>query len=206
MKDLQTVISIFGSAGGVAKSVLSILNQSVRNDKDPIHQIIINSTIHLIDYKQKEALYYQNLFPNLTQKVVYHQFDLKDKEQLMNHLTKTNTSIVIDVSWADTVDMLQCCDALGIKYVNSALENTFIDDNEVQFKGFPLIERIRYFEKHKDSFKNTNAIVCSGMNPGVVQWMAFELMNQNSNEKPLGCYIVEHDTSFSRISHRPKKT
>ena len=161
MNDLHTVISIFGSAGGVAKSVLSILNQSVLNDKDPIHQIITNSTIHLIDYKQKETLYYQNFFPNLTKNVFYHQFDLKDKKQLMNHLTNTNTSIVIDVSWADTVEMLQCCDALGVKYVNSALENTYIDDNEEQFAGFPLIERIRYFEKHKDTFKNTNAIVCS---------------------------------------------
>jgi homospermidine synthase len=205
MKDIQPVISIFGSAGGVAKSVLSILNESVLNGKDPIHQIITNSTIHLIDYKQKEALYYQNLFPNLTKKVVFHQFDLKDKKQLVNHLISTNTSMVIDVSWADTVEMLQCCDALGIKYVNSALENTFIDDNEEQFAGFPLIERIRYFEKHKDTFKNTNAIVCSGMNPGVVQWMVFELMNQNSKEKPLGCYIVEHDTSFFKDKSQAKK-
>jgi homospermidine synthase len=205
MKDHQTVISIFGSAGGVAKSVLSILNQSVMNDKDPIHTIITQSTIHLIDNKQKEPMYYQNLFPNLTDKMVYHPFDLKDKQQLLDHLSSTNTSIVIDVSWADTVEMLQCCDQLGIKYVNSALENTYIDDNEEQFAGFPLIERIHYFEKHKDTFKDTTAIVCSGMNPGVVQWMAFELMNQNTNEKPLGCYIVEHDTSFFEDKSQAKQ-
>jgi homospermidine synthase len=205
MKDHQTVISIFGSAGGVAKSVLSILNQSVLNDKDPIHRIIKQSTIHLIDHKQKESLYYQKLFPNLTNQMVIHQFDLKDKEQVIDHLTNTNTAIVIDVSWADTVEMLQCCDQLGIKYVNSALENTFIDDNEEQFAGFPLIERISYFENHKDTFVNTTAIVCSGMNPGVVQWMAFELMNQYTNEMPLGCYIVEHDTSFFKDKSQAKK-
>jgi homospermidine synthase len=205
MKDHQTVISIFGSAGGVAKSVLSIFNQSVLNDKDPIHTIISQSTIHLIDIKQKEPLYYQNLFPNLTAQMAYHQFDLKDKVQLLDHLSSTKTDIVIDVSWADTVEMLQCCDQLGIKYVNSALENTYIDDNEDQFAGFPLIERIRYFEKYKDTFKNTTAIVCSGMNPGVVQWMAFELMNQDNNEKPLGCYIVEHDTSFFKDKSQAKE-
>jgi homospermidine synthase len=205
MKDHQTVISIFGSAGGVAKSVLSILNQSVLNEKDPIHRIITQSTIHLIDYKQKEPQYYQNLFPNLSHKMVIHQFDLKNKKQVMKHLTSTNTTIVIDVSWADTVEMLHCCDQLGIRYVNSALENSFIDDNEKQFAGFPLIERIRYFEKHKDTFKNTTAIVCSGMNPGVVQWMAIELMNQNPAEKPLGCYIVEHDTSFFKDTSQAKK-
>ncbi|WHX98208.1 S-adenosylmethionine decarboxylase related protein [Neobacillus sp. DY30] len=205
MKDHQTVISIFGSAGGVAKSVLSILNHSASDTKDPIHHLITNSPIHLIDLKQKEPQYYQNLFPHLTNQIHCHQFDLKDKAQVKNHLTGTKTSIVIDVSWADTVEMLQCCDELGIKYVNSALENTYIDDHEEQFAGFPLIERIHYFEKHKDMFKNTSAIVCSGMNPGVVQWMAFELMNQNGDEQPLGCYIVEHDTSFFKKKSQAKK-
>jgi saccharopine dehydrogenase-like NADP-dependent oxidoreductase len=205
MKDHQTVITILGSAGGVAKSVLSILNHSITNQKDPIHQIISQSKIHLIDYKQKESSYYQNLYPHLAKQLVLHQFDLKNKEQLLNHLTSTNTSIVIDVSWADTVEMLQYCDQLGIKYVNSALENTFIDDNEEEFAGFPLIERIHYFEEHKDTFTNTTAIVCSGMNPGVVQWMAIELIQQNPNDKPLGCYIVEHDTSFFKKKSQAKK-
>lgn len=205
MKDHQTVISIFGSAGGVAKSVLSILNHSASDTQDPIHLMITNSALHLLDHKQKEPLYYQNLYPHLKNLMNYHQFDLNDKEQLKNHLTSTNTSIVIDVSWADTVEMLQCCNQLGIKYVNSALENTFIDDHEEQFAGFPLIERIRHFEKHKDTFKNTTAIVCSGMNPGVVQWMAIELLNQQSNEQPLGCYIVEHDTSFFKKKSQAKK-
>lgn len=69
MKDHQTVISIFGSAGGVAKSVLSILNHSANDTKDPIHHLITNSAIHLIDYKQKEPLYYQSLFPHLTNRL-----------------------------------------------------------------------------------------------------------------------------------------
>jgi homospermidine synthase len=204
MKDHQTVISIFGSAGGVAKSILSILNHSASDTKDPIHQIIAKGEIHLIDHKQKEPLHYQILYPQLKNLMTYHQFDLNDNEQLKNHLISTNTNIVIDVSWADTVEMLQCCDMLGIKYINSALENTFIDDHEEQFAGFPLIERIRYFEKYKDTFKNTSAIVCSGMNPGVVQWMAFELMNQHKDEQPLGCYIVEHDTSFFKKKSQAK--
>lgn len=205
MKDYQTVISLFGSAGGVAKSILSILNLSASDSKDPIHHIIVKSSIHLIDHKQKDPLYYQNLYPQLKNLMTFHQFDLNDKEQLKNHLTSTNTSIVIDVSWADTVEMLQTCDDLGIKYINSALENTFIDDHEEQFAGFPLIERVHYFEKHKDTFKNTAAIVCSGMNPGVVQWMAFELMQQQADEQPLGCYIVEHDTSFFKKKSQAKK-
>ncbi|MGX6443392.1 S-adenosylmethionine decarboxylase related protein [Neobacillus sp. K501] len=196
MKEQQTVISLLGSAGGVAKSVLSLLNKSVMDQNDPIHHIIKNSKIHLIDLKQKNSQYYQTLFPHLSQYLTLHQFDLKDKSKLIHHLKYSNTKILIDVSWADTVEMLECCDQLGIKYVNSALENTFIDDHEEQFLGFPLIERIIHFEKHKDKFTHTTAIVCSGMNPGVVQWMAIELMKQHPNEIPLGCYIVEHDNSF----------
>jgi hypothetical protein len=80
--------------------------------------------------------------------------------------------------------------------VNIALENTMIDENEELYEGFPLIERIRYFEKFKDEFSNSSAIIGSGMNPGVVQWMAIELLKKDSEERPLGCYIVEHDSSF----------
>lgn len=204
MKEQQTVISLLGSAGGVAKSVLSILNKSVMDQNDPIHHIIKNSKIHLIDLKQKNSQYYQTLFPHLSQYLSLHQFDLKDKSKLINHLKYSNTKILIDVSWADTVEMLECCDQLGIKYVNSALENTFIDDHEEQFIGFPLIERIIHFEKHKDKFTHTTAIVCSGMNPGVVQWMALELMKQHPNEIPLGCYIVEDDNSFFKNKEEAK--
>ena len=35
------------------------------------------------------------------------------------------------------------------------------------------------------------------MNPGVVQWMAIELLNMHASEgTALGCYIVEHDNTF----------
>nr|WP_263326749.1 saccharopine dehydrogenase NADP-binding domain-containing protein [Neobacillus sp. Marseille-Q6967] len=204
MTDQQTVITILGSAGGVAKSLLSILNKSAVDQHDPIHQIIRDSEIHLIDIKHQTEDYFLQ-FPHLKNKIVTHQIDLKDTKQLMKHLKNSNTSIVIDVSWADTVEMLQCCNQLGIKYVNSALENTYIDDHEEQFAGFPLIERIYHFEKHKGNFTNTTSIVCSGMNPGVVQWMALEMMNQYPDEKPVGCYIVEHDTSFFKDPHQAKK-
>lgn len=191
----STVITLLGSSGGVAKSILSILNKSVLDKKDPLYPFIKNSTIHLIDNKQKAMNYYHNLFPNLSTKCVIHQFDVQDTNRFIQHLLHTQTSVVIDVSWADTVEMLTCCNKLGIKYVNSALENAMIDENEELYEGFPLIERIRYFEAYKNQFSNTTAIVCSGMNPGVVQWMALELLGENS-VPPLGCYIVEHDTSF----------
>lgn len=204
MNTHKTVISILGSAGGAAKSILSILNKSIIDQNDPIHHLIAHSTLHLIDHQQKKQEYYDQLFPFLKDRLILHQLELNETEPFIRHLTKTKTEVVIDLSWADTVKMLQCCNKLNIKYVNSALENTFIDENETLYAGFSLIERIDYFEQFKHTFNNTTAIIGSGMNPGVVQWMALELLKKEP-QLPLGCYIVENDTSFFKEQKIAKK-
>jgi homospermidine synthase len=188
-------ITILGSAGGVAKSLLSILNQSAVDKNDSIHSILIDTKLHLIDNKQKEMVYYSQLFPNLKDNINLLQFDLNDVSQMYTHLKATNTKLVIDVSWADTIEMLNCCNKLGVYYINSALENTMVDEDESLY-GFPLAERYQRFEDRKGVFTNTKAIIGSGMNPGVVQWMAIKLMKDHPDEKPLACYIIEHDNSF----------
>ncbi|WP_257352141.1 S-adenosylmethionine decarboxylase related protein [Pseudalkalibacillus decolorationis] len=198
-------ITILGSAGGVAKSFLSILNKTILDKKDPLHSFMSGCQIHLIDRTQKSETYYNRLFPNLADKVSLHEFDLQDILKFSNHLKSTNTSIVIDLSWADTIEMLECCDKLGVYYVNSALESTLVDENEELHKGFPLIERIKHFESKKDNLSNTKAIIGSGMNPGVVQWMALELMKKDKAELPLACYVVEQDTSFYLEKSIPKE-
>lgn len=189
------IISILGSCGGVATSLLSILNKACSDKSDPLYNFINSSKFHLIDLNQKDNKYYTKNFPNLLNKLTFHKFDLNDVDALTTHLKDSKTSIVLDISFADTVDTLRCCDSLGIIYINSALESISVDKNE-DLEGFPLQERFEIFESHKDEFKNTTAIICSGMNPGVVQWMAIELMKKYPNEMPLGCYIVEEDTSF----------
>lgn len=187
--------SVLGSAGGVAKAILAVLNKSALDKNDHIHPFIVNSKFHLIDKKQKEIDYYKNLFPNLKNNLYTYKFDLSNTADFKEHLINTETSLVIDCSWADTVDMLRVCDELNINYINTAFENTMIDENEL-YEGFGLIERYYIFEKHKDNFKRSTAIICSGMNPGVVQWMALDLIKKSPDKKPLGCYIVEHDNSF----------
>ncbi|HSO57176.1 MAG TPA: saccharopine dehydrogenase NADP-binding domain-containing protein [Paenisporosarcina sp.] len=206
MEKNKHIITILGSAGGAANGVLSILNNSVQDEKDPIHHVMNNCIIHLIDYEQKEATVYSLSYPHLKDKFIYHEFDLKDTEQFKEHLKQSKTTVVIDLSWADTVEMIQCCNQLGINYVNTALENAMIDENEELYEGFGLIERMRHLEKYKDKFSNSTAIIGSGMNPGVVQWMALELLKTDSSEnKPIGCYIVEHDNSFYKNKKKAKK-
>lgn len=206
MEKNKHIITILGSAGGVANGILSILNNSVQDEKDPIYHVMNNCVIHLIDHEQKEANVYSLSYPHLKDKFIYHEFNLKDTEIFKHHLKNTKTAVVIDLSWADTVEMLQCCDQLGVSYVNTALENTMIDENEELFEGFGLIERFRHLEKHKDRLSNSTAIIGSGMNPGVVQWMALELLRTDPSEnQPIGCYIVEHDNSFYKNKEMAKK-
>ena len=201
----KQVITILGSAGGVANAILSILNETAQDKNAPIHQQLKNCTIHLIDSKQKEASYYSNAFPSLKNQFICHEFDLKDTDTFKKHLKLTTTTVVIDVSWADTIEMLKCCNQLGVSYVNTALENTMIDENE-EFEGFGLIERFRQLEKYKDKFTNSTSIIGSGMNPGVVQWMALELLLTDTSEnRPIGCYIVEIDNSFYKNRKLAKK-
>jgi homospermidine synthase len=188
-------ITVLGSCGGVARALLATLNQAVKDQNNPIYPFLKKSMLHLVDLNQKNSNYYRTFFPNLSDQIVLYQLDLRNVGLFKKYLQKTNTSIVIDVSWADTTEMLSCCNELGIGYVNSALENTLVDEDESLY-GFPLTERYLRFEEKKPTFKNTKAIVCSGMNPGVVQWMALKLMRKNPQQKPKACYIVENDTSF----------
>ncbi|EJQ40923.1 hypothetical protein IEE_04779 [Bacillus cereus BAG5X1-1] len=188
-------ITLLGSAGGAAKAVLAILNQAVVNEKDPIYEVIKNVNFHLVDIKQKGKSYYEELFPNLKEQFFLYEINLQDVVKFKQHLKEKRTKVVIDVSGADTIRVLSCCNDLGICYINSALENEAVDQDD-SLLGFQLTERYTRFEKEKETFTNTRAIIGSGMNPGVVQWMVVELMKERPNEKPRACYIVEHDNSF----------
>ena len=191
-----TVITILGSAGGVARAVLALLNKAAADTANPIHAVMRDCRLHLIDRRRKSDRYYRNLLPALCGRFTVHQFGLRNLSRFREHLKQTGTQIVIDASWADTVEILRCCNGLGVAYINTALESTLVDNHPDRYKGFPLIERVRILENSRPDFTNMTAILCSGMNPGVVQWMALELMKQEPGRTPLGCYIVEHDTSF----------
>lgn len=196
LSDSNRVVSftLLGSGGGLAKAVLSVLNKAIIDSNDPLYAILSHTELHLIDINQRKPLYYSDLYPNLFSRLHLHQLDLTDLQAFKQHLIDTNTRLVIDVSWADTLEMLSCCNDLAIPYVNSALENTAVDEDPTLY-GFPLTERYDRFEEQKADFTSTQAIVCSGMNPGVVQWMAFQLQQENSDRTPVACYIVEHDSS-----------
>ncbi|MFF2481025.1 S-adenosylmethionine decarboxylase related protein [Paenibacillus sp. NPDC058071] len=188
-------ISVFGSAGGVAKAVLSVLNKTAKDPDDPLHPLLKQSKLHLIDRKQKSIEDYERICPFLMPRSTLYTLDLDDLAEVRRHLSDTGTGLVIDLSWADTVDMLSICNELGIAYVNSALESAEVDRDET-LDGYTLMERYTRMESVRSRFTGMKGLICSGMNPGVVQWMAHERMNEFPDETPLACYIVERDDTF----------
>ncbi|XID96192.1 saccharopine dehydrogenase NADP-binding domain-containing protein [Paenibacillaceae bacterium WGS1546] len=195
MTDLRKAVSLLGSSGGLANAVLALLDAAAADPTDPLHADLTAGEIHLIDKNQATIERYADRFPHLSSRIRLHQFDLRDIEAFKRHLDDTGTKLVIDVSWADTLSMLECCNELGVSYLNTALENAEVDADPTLY-GFPLTERYERFEKRRTEFGNLQAVVCSGMNPGVVQWMAWELTRGDPGRDPLACYIVERDTSF----------
>ena len=79
-------ITLLGSAGGAAKAVLAILNQAVVNEKDPIYEVIKNVNFHLVDIKQKDKSYYDELFPNLKEQFFLYEINLQDVVKFKHHL------------------------------------------------------------------------------------------------------------------------
>ncbi len=190
-------ISVLGSAGGAARAVLALLNHAAQDADDPLYPVLQQAQLHLVDMKPQSRSDCMLRYPNLANRITLHRFDLNDRARLREHLAAAETSLVIDVSWADTIATLECCHEMGIAYLNSALENTAVDEDERLF-GFPLTERHERLEAVRAGFDGTRAILCSGMNPGAVQWMAIHLLKQHAGEQPLACYIIEHDTSMYR--------
>lgn len=199
------VITLLGSGGGVGKAVLALLERVIQDVNAPLHKELTGSKIHCVDVKLQNHDEISAYYPQLANLLVLHQIDLQDVNKFKHHLIQTSTSLVIDASWADTLNMLECCNELAVAYVNTALENAEVDElNELE--GFTLIERYVRLKEHKSKYAELQAIIGSGMNPGVVQWMAISLMQEQPDKMPLACYIVETDNSFyaDRTLLKPK--
>ncbi|HLG27185.1 MAG TPA: hypothetical protein VI423_05315 [Paenisporosarcina sp.] len=61
----KIIITILGSAGGVANGILSILNNSAQDEQDPIYREVNNCIIHLIDNQQKDESIYSLSYPHI---------------------------------------------------------------------------------------------------------------------------------------------
>ncbi len=58
-------IRLVGSGGGGGKGVLWILNEGIVNEKDGVYEGIKKVRFDLVDIKEKDRSYYDELFGNL---------------------------------------------------------------------------------------------------------------------------------------------
>lgn len=80
--------------------------------------------------KQKPQSYFKNMYPALYESFTFHVFDLRNHTLFRNHLQTSKTSLVIDASLADAVEMLTCCNKANVHYINTALQSPAIDAND----------------------------------------------------------------------------
>lgn len=117
--------------------MLALLNRAIADPADPLYGNLRNCRLYLIDIRSDpSSLSHAAKYPNLADRLEVHALDLRNLEAFRQHLCATRTTLVIDLSWADTLQMLECCNELGIRYVNTALENTEVDEDPTLY-GFP---------------------------------------------------------------------
>ena len=61
-----------------------------------------------MDIKQKDRTYYDELFSNLKGQLYLYEINLQNVVEFKQHLKRKRTSVVIDVSGADTIRVLSC--------------------------------------------------------------------------------------------------
>ncbi|MGE5674167.1 MAG: hypothetical protein ACM3XM_09785 [Mycobacterium leprae] len=186
-------ITILGSGGGVARAVLAVFNRAAGDPGDPLYPFLQAGPVYLVDLAHPPEGYYDR-FTNLRGRIALRTFSSNDRTALTAHLAESGTGLLLDCSTGNLTGPLEGCAEQGVAYVNTALEYDQIADDPA-FALFSGMARCQWFEAKRRALTGSRAIVCSGMNPGIVQWMALEVMRE-SLDTPLACYIVEDDTSF----------
>lgn len=167
---------VLGASGGVANAFLHSLVH---------HRDLFNKLI-LVD-KNKKVL--SDLYINhkeLKYLFIKKEIKLPEKEkEYLNLLRKHRISIVLDITDMDTIPIIEATDKAGISYLNTAM-----NDNKMV-----VTELIFNVLKRKNEFNRAPHILCTGMNPGIVNmWV------QHGIEKfgvPKEIVHFEYDTSVN---------
>jgi homospermidine synthase len=146
---------VLGASGGVANAFLHHLTA---------YRKLFGKLI-LLDKRDKllKDQFVDHQF--LDYKFILEKIELPRKEKrYLNILKKYKINIVLDITDENSTEILDATNKTGISYVNTSMNNYKKTVKE-------LISDI--FER-RDSFKNASHILCTGMNPGVVNmWVRY---------------------------------
>lgn len=146
---------VLGASGGVANAFLHHL---------PACRYLFNK-LFLLD-KNKKLL--SDPYVNhecLNYKFIHYEIKLPEKEsEYINILKKNKIDIVLDITDYESIPLVEATNKASVRYINTAMnaEKRYVSD---------LIFDI-YPRKHQ--LNNASHILCSGMNPGVVNmWVRY---------------------------------
>ncbi len=166
---------VLGASGGLANAFLHQL----------VHHRDFFSHLILLD-KNKKVL--KN--PHLDHKALDYTFINKElklphrKTEYLSLLKKHRITIVVDLTDADSISLIETTDEAGVDYINTAI-------NDQQKTVSRLISEI--FSK-RSRWKKARHILCAGMNPGNVNmWVRYGIEQFGLPEEIIH---FEYDTSM----------
>jgi len=176
---------VIGASGGVANAVLHHL----RGYRGLFGQLVLldrNSKVTKDPYIDHKTLDYR---------FIKHEIELpKKKQQFIGILKRHRIGIVLDITDADTLPLLEVIDGLGISYVNTAMNSEELTVTDLLFDVYP----------RKAEFKGAPHVLCTGMNPGVVNmWVRYGIEKFGL---PKELVHFEYDTSVVAKGWHPMMT
>lgn len=145
---------VLGASGGVANAFLHYLSGYRDNFFDKLVLLDKNNKVlkdRSIDHK---VLNYHFL---------HKKIDLPKREKEYLDILKDNKiDIVLDITDANTLEILEATNKAGVSYINTAMNDDKKTTDELIFGIYP----------RKNEFNNAPHILCTGMNPGNVNMWA----------------------------------
>ena len=181
MKNLM----IIGASGHVSNAVLHNL----------IHHRHLFKKLVLVD-KNKKLLQDPYINHKELRYVFIHKkiYPEKREQDYKNILKKYKIDIAIDLTDAETVPLIETTDKEGVDYINTAM-------NSEKINVYELMQEI--FNRKKE-FTHARHILCTGMNPGVVNmWVRYGIEKFGI---PKEVVHFEYDTSIFSKKIKPMVT
>lgn len=145
---------ILGASGGVANAFLHYLN-GYRNN--------LFDKLVLLDKNNKVLKNCSINHKVLNYRFLHKKIDLLKKEKEYLDILKNNKiDIVLDITDANTLKILEVTNKAGVSYINTAMNDDKKTTDELIFDVYP----------RKNEFNNAPHILCTGMNPGNVNMWA----------------------------------
>jgi len=170
---------LLGASGNVSNAFLHYL---------PHHRDLFNNLILLDKRNNVLSDPYIN-HKALNYKFIKKKINLPEEEnKFISFLKKNKIDIVLDLTDADSIPLIETVNKAGINYINTALNDDKKSDFELMNEVYPK----------KKLINKAAHILCSGMNPGVVNmWVGHGIEKYGVPKE-----IIHFEYDTSKVSKR----